>query len=230
MAPPRQFTVGIFSRDGEDSYKWLINMLKDTDFRDVVKDVLPIYISNNFPEFLASVSQCQFAILYHSKNRGRLNVTDVTDSLYDEELKYLSAELGKEHTIVVIDDLEDSSDEIKESLLADQPCIKQNAQEILLISQQEKKSPNEEMMKKKHQMMDIMAPKKKGKKKTSGKKSGSGQEGSDGQGKNPRDEEEEKDTKESGVLMPNQTLQGQHGVRNQTGPRKSQGLKCCCII
>uniref|UniRef100_A0A803JPW1 Uncharacterized LOC100489315 n=1 Tax=Xenopus tropicalis TaxID=8364 RepID=A0A803JPW1_XENTR len=156
-----QRTVGIFSRDGRQSYNWLIDMLNETDFSKDVKEVLPIYIGNNFSEFTANVSGCGFAILYHTKNRGRVNVTNVTDSLYDEELKYLSKKLGKQCVIVVIDDLEDSSDKFKESLLANQPRIREFSQELFLISQVEKKTLNEEMMNKKLQMKNIMASNKK---------------------------------------------------------------------
>lgn len=41
------------------------------------------------------LSQCTFGILYHTKNRGRVNITDVEEALYDEELETISAELGK---------------------------------------------------------------------------------------------------------------------------------------
>ncbi|KAM5151640.1 uncharacterized protein ACMZJ9_009874 [Mantella aurantiaca] len=82
--------IGIFSRSSADEYSWLSAALRSSG------KVIPFYISNsNTWEFKDTVSQCTFAILYHSKTRGRVNVTDVTDSLYDDEVKHMSHALGK---------------------------------------------------------------------------------------------------------------------------------------
>ncbi|CAH2308054.1 Hypothetical predicted protein [Pelobates cultripes] len=72
-------------------------------------------------QFMEDVSECKFGILYHTKNRGRINVTDVADSLYDEELKSMSDNLGKDNVLVVIDDLEDSSPQERNRILQNQP-------------------------------------------------------------------------------------------------------------
>eukprot|EP00079_Xenopus_tropicalis_P012655 XP_002939893.3 PREDICTED: uncharacterized protein LOC100489478 [Xenopus tropicalis] len=133
-------TVGIFSRDGRDNYNWLISLLHLIMFQGVVKNVLPKYISNNFMEFEENVSESSFAILYHTLKRGRLNITDVTDSLYDEELKYLCDIHGKENVIVVADDLTDSSDANMREIIKAQPSIAHHACKLFLISEQEKKS------------------------------------------------------------------------------------------
>uniref|UniRef100_A0A6I8QDZ5 Uncharacterized LOC100489478 n=1 Tax=Xenopus tropicalis TaxID=8364 RepID=A0A6I8QDZ5_XENTR len=133
-------TIGIFSRDGRDNYNWLISLLHLIMFQGVVKNVLPKYISNNFMEFEENVSECSFAILYHTLKRGRLNITDVTDSLYDEELKYLCDIHGKENVIVVADDLTDSSDANMREIIKAQPSIAHHACKLFLISEQEKKS------------------------------------------------------------------------------------------
>ncbi|OCT61896.1 hypothetical protein XELAEV_18047927mg [Xenopus laevis] len=133
-------TVGIFSRDDRDNYNWLMSLLHLTLFHSVVKNVLPKYISNSFMEFEQNVSQCSFAILYHTLKRGRLNITDVTDSLYDEELKHLCETLGKKNVIVVIDDLTDSSDAKMREIIRAQPSIELHACKLFLISEEEKKS------------------------------------------------------------------------------------------
>ncbi|MEE6525852.1 hypothetical protein FKM82_026130 [Ascaphus truei] len=92
-------TIGIFSRAGEEEYKWLISWLRSVSLGIVVR---PFYVSNtNGQRFREEVSQCTVAILYHSKKRGRVNLTDVTDSLYDEELEYLSAVRGKDNICCV---------------------------------------------------------------------------------------------------------------------------------
>ncbi|KAM8962437.1 uncharacterized protein RCH25_037979 [Pelodytes ibericus] len=136
----KKHTVGIFSRDGDVNYRWLINLLQSVLFRDVVRDVRPTFISNNAIAFRSEVSKCTFAILYHTQNRGRLNVTNVTDSLYDEELDMLNLMLGKEKVIVILDDLEDSSQDKKDKILKYQPDIRSKARELFLISVKEKES------------------------------------------------------------------------------------------
>ncbi|KAG8433494.1 hypothetical protein GDO86_017686 [Hymenochirus boettgeri] len=158
---PRKMTVGICSREGKESYMWLKNLVEGQEFQSVVQKVVPIQITNSPVIFTNSVRQCSFAILYHSKNRGRVNITDVTDSLYDEELKHLSSELGKERVFVVVDDMEDISEEKKEDILANQPSIKDHSQGIFLISKQEKEmwvAGNSESMRiKTIKMKEIMA-------------------------------------------------------------------------
>ncbi|XP_063791201.1 uncharacterized protein LOC134945689 [Pseudophryne corroboree] len=122
--------IGIFSRSDDRDYSWLRSLLHNTR---------PCYISNNgYLRFREDVSQCTFGILYHTKNRGRINVTDVTDSLYDEELKHLSSELGQKNVIVVIDDLTDSSDAMKTKIQENQPSIGRRSRALFLFSEEEK--------------------------------------------------------------------------------------------
>ncbi|XP_073505027.1 uncharacterized protein [Phyllobates terribilis] len=139
--PPRPVKVGIFSRSAESEYDWLKRMLESESF---VKSVRPYYISNNgLPEFSGNVSRCDFGILYHTQNRGRVNLTDITDSLYDEELKELFAKLEKKNVIVVIDDLKDSSEERKNEILKEQPKLKSLATDVFLFTGDEKKVTEE---------------------------------------------------------------------------------------
>ncbi|XP_068120813.1 uncharacterized protein [Hyperolius riggenbachi] len=127
--------VGIFSRDSSTLYDWLISTLMATN---VVKDIRQVYISNRFHEFQQEVYKCDFAILYHSKKRGRINLTDVTDSLYDKELEHLCRTLGQKNVVVVIDDLDDSSDSVKSGILFSQPSIRTKAEGLFLFSSEEK--------------------------------------------------------------------------------------------
>ncbi|KAM5152268.1 uncharacterized protein ACMZJ9_010470 isoform 2-T3 [Mantella aurantiaca] len=138
----KKYMVGIFSREHEDLYKWLIPILITFI---AVRDVRPVVISNNFYNFQQEVAKCDFGILYHSKRRGRLNVTNVTDSLYDEELKYLSDTYGKKKVLVVIDDLEDSSDNAKYEILNSQNSIRELAEELFLFSTAEKAQLEDEV-------------------------------------------------------------------------------------
>ncbi|XP_063285144.1 uncharacterized protein LOC134571033 [Pelobates fuscus] len=135
--------IGIFSRESEESYKWLIPYLASLHG---VKDVRPVYIPVNDSRVVSrEVSKCSFAILYHTKNRGRINITDVTDSIYDRELETLSARLGKNNVIVVIDDLDDVSETHKIKILRNQPKIANLARELFLFN--DDKSNNLEMIK-----------------------------------------------------------------------------------
>ncbi|XP_031749300.1 uncharacterized protein LOC108644517 [Xenopus tropicalis] len=135
MASNRK-VVGIFSRETQETYDWLITFLLTIS---AVRDVRPVHISNtNYGNVWDEASKCAFAILYHTKKRGRINITDVTDSLYDKELQDLFSCLGRDRVIVVIDDLEDSSLEAKHIILERQPSIGRWAVELFLFSDQEK--------------------------------------------------------------------------------------------
>ncbi|XP_040211874.1 uncharacterized protein LOC120942951 isoform X2 [Rana temporaria] len=138
--PPQRDVVGIFSRSSSEDYSWLVELLKS---KKTIIEVRPCYISNNGFQFMDDLSQCTFGILYHTKNRGRVNITNVTDSLYDEELENLNKILGKDNVIVVVDDLEDSSEQEKSRILENQPRIEEWASDILLISQTQKADTRE---------------------------------------------------------------------------------------
>ncbi|XP_053551070.1 uncharacterized protein LOC128642350 isoform X2 [Bombina bombina] len=135
-----QLVVGIFSRSSAEEYSWFTNQLRSQTFQSFVKEIRPFYISNNKkPEFRNEVQQCNFAILYHTKNRGRINITNVTDSLYDHELNYMFGILGRPNVIVLIDDLDQCSTDEKLRILNEQPDIQTFAHELFLFSTGEKK-------------------------------------------------------------------------------------------
>ncbi|XP_031749595.1 uncharacterized protein LOC116407756 [Xenopus tropicalis] len=136
----KRLTVGICSRESQETYNWLVTLLKTEDFRKKVTETRPVYVSNTFSQFRSDVSGCTFAILYHSKRRGTVNITDVTDSLYDQELEHLSQSLGRKKVIVVIDDLEDSSDSAKSSIQQSQGSIGRWACDLFLFSARDKES------------------------------------------------------------------------------------------
>ncbi|XP_073416747.1 uncharacterized protein [Dendrobates tinctorius] len=134
-----KYNVGIFSSSADRDYAWLRALLTTEDFRDHILSVKPCFISNNgFQQMSEDLSHCTFGILYHTKKKGRVNITDVTDSLYDEELLQLSTTLGKRNTIVIIDDLEDSGNEKKSQILRSQPTIANYASDLILISYEDK--------------------------------------------------------------------------------------------
>ncbi|XP_063791212.1 uncharacterized protein LOC134945697 [Pseudophryne corroboree] len=133
MSCSNLIVVGIFSREDYSSYEWLINRVRSVTG---VKDVRNVQITNTWSHFTAEVPKCSFAILYHSKRRGRVNVTDVTDSLYDRELKHLSDIYGKDRVLVVIDDLTNTSEEEKSRILQLQPSIGTLASNLFLYNEE----------------------------------------------------------------------------------------------
>ncbi|XP_073416731.1 uncharacterized protein [Dendrobates tinctorius] len=132
--------VGIFSRSSITDYSWIEKELTSPDLSPVVSGVRPFYISNNQTgKFYEELGLCSFGFLYHTKNRGRVNVTNVTDSLYDEELEAMRLILKRENVIVVIDDLNHRSLKEKRRILETQPDIDENAFDLLLFTEQDKK-------------------------------------------------------------------------------------------
>ncbi|KAM5151649.1 uncharacterized protein ACMZJ9_009884 [Mantella aurantiaca] len=124
--------VGIFSREDSTTYEWLTRIITSTWG---VKDVRPVLITNNRADLQENIPKCNTAILYHSKSRGRLNITDVTDSLYDEELETLFNKYGRENVIVVVGDMENSSDEQKALMLREQPSLARYARDLFLFNE-----------------------------------------------------------------------------------------------
>ncbi|XP_072273172.1 uncharacterized protein [Pyxicephalus adspersus] len=128
----KRTVVGIFSRDDIITYRWLIQLIINIG---EVNYVRPVLISNKWSTFQTEVPKFSIGILFHSQRRGRLNITDVTDSLYDEELRYMCRVYGRENVIVVIGDLEDTSDEKKASILSGQPSLSQFARDLFLFNE-----------------------------------------------------------------------------------------------
>ncbi|XP_041431673.1 uncharacterized protein LOC734410 isoform X2 [Xenopus laevis] len=135
-------SVRLFSRSAQSNYDWFMEQLRGDTFKDLVKETKPFYISNsNRYEFMEEIHKCNFAVLYHTKHEGRINITNVTDSLYDEELKELFDALGKKNVIVLIDDLDSSGYGEKFQILETQPDMKNLAEDVFLFSEAEKKDP-----------------------------------------------------------------------------------------
>ncbi|XP_040297712.1 uncharacterized protein LOC121008943 isoform X2 [Bufo bufo] len=127
--------VGIFSRSAESEYRWLVDILGE-DW-----PVVAFIITNtNYSQFCEEINRCSFGILYHSRNRGRVNITDVTDSLYDVEVRKMSEALGKQRVITVIDDLDDSGHEAKERILSNQHSLRTLTRDIVLFTSEEKRN------------------------------------------------------------------------------------------
>ncbi|XP_075034866.1 uncharacterized protein LOC142097152 [Mixophyes fleayi] len=136
-----QRVIGIFSRSAPSDYEWITNGLRSAMFRHLVSETKPISISNNVHQFREAAHGCDFVLLYHTKNRGRVNLTNVTDSLYDMELRYLSELKGRVNVIVVIDDLDQGGYEEKNRILREQPDILECSQDLILVTLRDKNNP-----------------------------------------------------------------------------------------
>lgn len=131
--------VTVTSQAAEDNALWLINHLRSPMYRGLLGKVTYLPISNrNQAEWRSEIQKHSFSILYHSKNQGRINLTDVTDSLYDLELQELSETLGRDNVMVVVDDLLKSDDEEKKRILQNQQSISRWASQLVLFAVDEK--------------------------------------------------------------------------------------------
>ncbi|XP_068120826.1 uncharacterized protein [Hyperolius riggenbachi] len=131
----------IFSRSNKSDYSWLTQLLTSRDLSDQIQEVTSSFISNNgFQQLINDASTCTLGILYHTRNRGTINITDVQGALYNEELEYLQQLLGQDNVMVIIDDVEDSSIGEKTRILKEQPTIGKLACDLLLISEKDKTS------------------------------------------------------------------------------------------
>ncbi|XP_075187956.1 uncharacterized protein LOC142259430 [Anomaloglossus baeobatrachus] len=134
--------VAIFSRSAADDYEWLMTGLRSPMFSGLVAEPWPVYISNRDERpFRDALRDCDFAILYHTKNRGRINIINVTDSLYDEELTSMASSIGRENVIVLVDDLEKSDYQERSRILEGQPDITIYARDLVLVSSNDKRQP-----------------------------------------------------------------------------------------
>ncbi|XP_077350302.1 uncharacterized protein LOC144000374 isoform X2 [Lithobates pipiens] len=137
QSPLPPYRIGIFSRCAESHYTWLLDRLKAPDRRRSL-DIKTVCITNDYKTFSSGLETCQFGILYHTLKHGRLNITDIANSLYDGELREMSHSLGKENVVVVADDLKSNEPEEKEEILENQPSIATYAKDLFLFTEEEK--------------------------------------------------------------------------------------------
>ncbi|XP_041431793.1 reticulocyte-binding protein 2 homolog a-like [Xenopus laevis] len=132
--------VGISSRCQQDQFQWMIDMFA-SHLSELVTEVKYYPITNeNSDEWKKEVKGCSFGILYHSLKHGRINITDVEGSLYDKELLYMSQCLDKENVMVVLDDLEQTTEEETKRILRTQPSIKHCSSLLLLTAKKDKEN------------------------------------------------------------------------------------------
>ncbi|XP_063285674.1 putative leucine-rich repeat-containing protein DDB_G0290503 [Pelobates fuscus] len=146
IPPSPKHIISIFSRCTDSYYQWLMDKLKGQEFCNMVDDVRAVYISNKYSEFSREITECTFAILYHSYRWGRINLTDVKDSLYDKELQDLSQRHGRDNVIVVINDIKTTSSEKKLRILENQPSIRRRARKLFLFEEKNKLPENLEKL------------------------------------------------------------------------------------
>uniref|UniRef100_A0A803K3P8 Uncharacterized LOC116407692 n=1 Tax=Xenopus tropicalis TaxID=8364 RepID=A0A803K3P8_XENTR len=95
--------VGISSRCPQSDFQWLMDLLQ-SHFSQLVSGVryLPI---TSYSHWKMEVPGSPVGILYHRLKYE--TITNVAESLYKDELMYLSSCLDKQNVMVVLDDVED---------------------------------------------------------------------------------------------------------------------------
>ncbi|XP_073491200.1 interferon-induced very large GTPase 1-like [Aquarana catesbeiana] len=147
ISAPASSVIGVFSCSENSKFSWLKILLSSKEFGNhqvIFHQISP----GNMKGFHSMVSHCKFGILYHCMDQGYKPLTDMENSLYDEELKYLSTTLGKSRVIVVMDKLGNSDEEAKCWTLENQPSLGMLARDVLLFSKQEnthQEKPNRSM-------------------------------------------------------------------------------------
>ncbi|XP_069838456.1 uncharacterized protein [Dendropsophus ebraccatus] len=136
----RKHLIGIVSKSAKKSFTWLKSLFTSAEkFKVLVQDVRLFHNVNvKDQKTLGEISRCTFLIVYHSKKHGDAKITDVSGALYTEELEVLSNAVGKENTIVVIDDMVKSCSAEKMKLLQDQRSIQRLAKDLFLFGVKKK--------------------------------------------------------------------------------------------
>lgn len=125
--------VGITTRSPANIIQWLKDFLTEK-FQDLILDVehLPITNTNRY-EWENNVNKYSVVILYHTRHQGRVNITDVDGGIYNEELNFLCHKLGREKVLVVLDDMEDTSEEVRQRILESQPSLTRLSSHLILL-------------------------------------------------------------------------------------------------
>ncbi|XP_073491442.1 caspase-7-like isoform X2 [Aquarana catesbeiana] len=129
--------VGITTRAPENSFRWLDDFIMK-EYSDHIYVVhLPI-TNYNRHDWMETVNACSAVILYHTKHQGRVNITDVEGALYEEELQYLNTILGRERVVILLDDMDDISEEERRRILRTQISLDRLSSHLILIPEKEK--------------------------------------------------------------------------------------------
>lgn len=135
----KKHVIGIFSKSANNCFSWLKTILSSAEnFRDLVKEVLQFQLVAIDKKLTRMISKCTLAILYHTKEQGSAKITDVSGSIYNEELQCLSTILGRDNVIVVLDDMDKSRSAEKMRILKEQPSIDRLARDLFLFGVKEK--------------------------------------------------------------------------------------------
>ncbi|CAI9623938.1 unnamed protein product, partial [Staurois parvus] len=132
-------SLGIVSRSTNSDFSWITELLHSDNFKDLGLDVKPFTIDNGL--FYSGLYF--FAFLYFIKKRGQIDEADAEDMQMIQKYK---SHFGKDNMIIVIDNVEDSSDQQKKQILKSYPDIEDLYHNIFLFSHQEKSSEYETLL------------------------------------------------------------------------------------
>uniref|UniRef100_A0A4W3HUH2 Uncharacterized LOC103189741 n=2 Tax=Callorhinchus milii TaxID=7868 RepID=A0A4W3HUH2_CALMI len=82
-------------------------------------------------------------VFHHSVLQGRMNLTDVYDSLYDNVLKSTSNKAGKESIIFIVDDVQDGKTS-QNNIKVEQPTLSQCCESVFVFQKTEKNRWNQQ--------------------------------------------------------------------------------------
>uniref|UniRef100_A0A4W3HBM4 Uncharacterized protein n=1 Tax=Callorhinchus milii TaxID=7868 RepID=A0A4W3HBM4_CALMI len=82
--------------------------------------------------FLGCLWQKKLNVFHHSALQGRMNITDVYDSLYDYILTYMSWRVGRESIIFIVDNVQDGKT-TQDNIKVEQPTLIQCCNKIFIF-------------------------------------------------------------------------------------------------
>ncbi|XP_007883264.1 uncharacterized protein LOC103172281 [Callorhinchus milii] len=82
-------------------------------------------------------------VFHHSVLQGRMNLTNVYDSLYNNILKYMSHKAGKESIIFIVDDVQDGKT-AQNNIKVEQPTLSQCCESVFVFQKTEENRWNQQ--------------------------------------------------------------------------------------
>eukprot|EP00062_Callorhinchus_milii_P023782 gi/632982989/ref/XP_007908426.1/ PREDICTED: uncharacterized protein LOC103189732 [Callorhinchus milii] len=92
--------------------------------------------------FLGCLWQKKLYVFHHSALQGRMNITDVYDSLYDYILRYMSWRVGRKSIIFIVDNVQDGKT-AQNNIKVEQPTLSQCCNNIFIFQNTEENGWNQ---------------------------------------------------------------------------------------
>uniref|UniRef100_A0A4W3HAB9 Uncharacterized protein n=1 Tax=Callorhinchus milii TaxID=7868 RepID=A0A4W3HAB9_CALMI len=99
--------------------------------------------ARKYISFLGCLWHKKLYVFHHSNRQGRMNITDVFDSLYDHILMYMSQKVGRESIIFIVDNVQDGQT-AQDNIKVEQRTLSQSCNEIFIFQETEKNGWNQQ--------------------------------------------------------------------------------------